>query len=176
MKTTKIVLLGYMASGKTAVGFLLNNSLNYTFWDLDHYLETQWETTVSEVFKSKGELYFREQERKALEHLLAIETPMVISLGGGTPCYYDTMSYLKTLDHVVTVYLKTQVATLSERLLKAQQSRPLIAHLEGIEQIQEFVGKHLFERNFFYNQADHIIETDQKTVETVSAELVTLLA
>ncbi len=176
MKTTKIVLLGYMGSGKTAVGFLLNNYLKYKFWDLDHYLEAQWETSVSDIFKSKGELYFREQERNALEHLLKDETPMVISLGGGTPCYYDTMSYLGTLDHVVTVYLKTQVLTLSQRLFNTQQSRPLIAHLKGIDQIQEFVGKHLFERNVFYSQADYLVETDKKTVEIVTAELAALLA
>ena len=101
---------------------------------------------------------------------------MVISLGGGTPCYYDTMSYLGTLDYVVTVYLKTQVLTLSQRLFNTQQSRPLIAHLKEIYQIQEFVGKHLFERNVFYSQADYLVETDKKTVEIVTAELAALLA
>lgn len=175
MKSTKIILLGYMGSGKTAVGSLLNDSLKYKFWDLDHYLETQWRASVSDIFKTKGELYFREQERIALTSLLEETPPMVISLGGGTPCYYDTMSYLATLDHVVTIFLKTQVTTLSKRLLQAQQSRPLLAHLKGIDQIQEFVGKHLFERNVYYRQATHTVETDHKTIEEVTAELTALL-
>ena len=95
MKTKKIILLGYMGSGKTSVGRLLNMTLNLPFYDLDNYLEQKFNTPVNSIFNLKGELYFRDEERKALEELLESDEQMIISLGGGTPCYHDTMRYLK---------------------------------------------------------------------------------
>ena len=171
MKTTKIILLGYMGCGKTAVGEVLKNQLQTAFWDLDRYIERKLDTTIASIFQQKGELFFRAEERKALEELLQIETPLILSLGGGTPCYYDTMDFLKSFSHLKTFYLQTEVQTLSLRLAEAKSSRPLISHLENIEQIQEFVGKHLFERNPFYLQAEFKINTDRKSVETVAQEI-----
>lgn len=171
MKTTQIILLGYMGSGKTAVGELLKNQLQIDFLDLDQYLEHKLNSPIATIFEQKGELFFRTQERKALEELLQRETPFILSLGGGTPCYYDTMEYLKKFSHLKTFYLQTGIGTLSERLEKAKSTRPLIAHLKDLDQIQEFVGKHLFERNPYYLQADHKITTDHKSVETVAKEI-----
>lgn len=175
MKSKKIVLLGYMSSGKTAVGSLLKKTLNLPFWDLDHYLEHKFDSAVTTIFEEKGELYFRKQERIALEELLASEESMIISLGGGTPCYYDTMHFLKSQIHVHTFYLQTAVDVLSDRLQAAKLQRPLIAHLKNIEEIQTFVGKHLFERNTFYNQADFKIITNKKSIEAIATELKDLL-
>ena len=171
MKTTQIVLLGYMGSGKTAVGELLNEQLRMEFLDLDHYIEQKFNTPVTAIFEQKGELFFRAEERKALEELLQRDTPLILSLGGGTPCYYDTMEYLKGFDKLKTVYLQTGIRTLSERLEKAKGTRPLLEHLKDLDQIKEFVGKHLFERNPFYLQADYKIVTDHKSVETVALEI-----
>ncbi len=175
MKTKKIILLGYMGSGKTAVGSLLNKTLKLPFWDLDFYLEQKFNKPIASIFKLKGELYFREEERKALEELLNSDKQMIISLGGGTPCYYDTMEYLISLDQVKTFYLYADIKTISKRLELEKHTRPLISHLKNLNNIQEFVGKHLFERTVFYAKADFKIVTEKKSIENVAEELENLL-
>ena len=176
MKTKKIILLGYMGSGKTSVGRLLNMTLNLPFYDLDNYLEQKFNTPVNSIFNLKGELYFRDEERKALEELLESDEQMIISLGGGTPCYHDTMRYLNSITHVKTFYLQADVNTISKRLELEKKSRPLVSHLNDFDDIQEFVGKHLFERNQFYMKADFKIMTKKKSIKNIAAELKNLLA
>tara|TARA_B110000444_G_scaffold227743_1_gene233077 strand:+ start:121 stop:651 length:531 start_codon:yes stop_codon:yes gene_type:complete len=175
MKTKKIILVGYMGSGKTAVGSLLKNKLNLPFWDLDIYLEQKLNKSIASIFQSKGELYFRKEERKALEELLKLDEQMIISLGGGTPCYYDTMEYLNSQNQVKTFYLQTDIKTLSKRLELEKHTRPLISHIKNIEKIQEFVGKHLFERNPFYVKSDYKLVTQNKSIENVATEIGSLL-
>ena len=82
-----IVLIGYMASGKSTIGRILADKLNYSFIDLDDYIEEKEQTSVSEIFKSKGEIYFRKLETTSLQALLNNKDNLVLSLGGGTPCY-----------------------------------------------------------------------------------------
>ena len=176
MNNKKIILIGYMGSGKTAVGMLLKKNLNYKFCDLDHYIEKKMKVPISEIFKTKGELYFRELERKSLEILLKKSESLILSLGGGTPCYYDTMNYLKNLDNSLTFYLQAHVNVLTKRLSESDNKRPLITHLRGSDQIKEFVGKHLFERHSFYLKADHKINTDNKSIEKVTREILKILA
>ena len=176
MKINKIILLGYMGSGKSAVGSLLNSELNLTYWDLDHYIEDQMQESIASIFKTKGEIYFRKKERYYLEKVLKTNSSLILSLGGGTPCYYDNMSYLNSLPNTKTIYLNTSIQELSKRLFNAQSDRPLLKHLENLEDIQEFVGKHIFERSVFYNQSHVSIKTDDKTTREVSALIINELA
>ena len=169
MKINKIILLGYMGSGKSTVGFQLNKEINVTYCDLDHYIENQLQESVNSIFKTKGEIYFRKMERHYLEKVLRTNSSLILSIGGGTPCYYDTMQYLNALKNSKTIYLNTSVLELSKRLFDAQSSRPLLRHLKSLEDFQNFVGKHVFERSFFYNQANVSIKTDKKTISEVSA-------
>ena len=171
MVSTKIVLLGYMGSGKTAVGKKLGTTLNYSFVDLDHYIESKEQQNISTLFQNKGEVYFRKMERTALEELMLLKDPQVLSLGGGTPCYYDNMNFLNAQKKTATVYLQTSIDELSKRLFELNNARPLIAHLTTIEQLKEFIGKHLFERLPFYTMADITIKTDGKTIDEVISEL-----
>jgi shikimate kinase len=121
---------------------------------------------------NKRESFFLEpKNEKHWKNCFSGTPPLILSLGGGTPCYYDTMEYLKGFDKLKTFYLQTGIGTLSERLEKAKSTRPLLAHLKDLDQIKEFVGKHLFERNPFYLQADYKIVTDHKSVETVALEI-----
>ncbi|AVR43924.1 shikimate kinase [Christiangramia fulva] len=167
----KIFLLGYMGSGKSTVGRLLAEQLSFEFLDLDQAIELQENIPVSTIFQKKGELYFRKQERKLLEWIIA-KDKAVISLGGGTPCYGDNLDLIKDAKDSKTVYLKMSVQQLTDRLEKEKEQRPLISHLDKKEELEEFIRKHLFERGFYYSQSELIINCDNKKPQEIVDEIV----
>lgn len=156
----KIVLVGYMGSGKSTLGPLLADRLGIPFIDLDHHIETKIGLSISEIFEQKGAIFFRKQERKVLEELCAGQDDFVLATGGGAPCYGDNMTYMKSHSDQI-IYLKLSVASLLARLTPSKQHRPLIAHLEG-EALEDFLRKHLFERAFYYNQAQIVLDMEGK--------------
>jgi shikimate kinase len=166
-----VVLLGYMGSGKSSVAkeLALQTGLNYI--DLDYFIEENEQLKVSEIFANKGEIYFRKMERIYLEKLLQFQQPLVLSLGGGTPCYGDVMNLINQTPNLTSIYLSTNVEALTERLFKEIENRPLISHLETREGLNDFIRKHLFERSFFYNQAKVIIKTDGKSISEIVEEI-----
>ena len=167
-----IVLIGYMASGKTSIGKKLASKLNYSFLDLDDYIEEKENLTVSEVFKTKGEIYFRKQEAHYLKALLQSENNTILSVGGGTPCYSGNMDVILAANNVKCIYLKASLPTLANKLLRKKAKRPLISHIETIEEMTEFIGKHLFERSHFYNQAEIKVSIDNKTKDEVVEDII----
>ncbi len=170
----KIVLVGYMGSGKSAVGKVLAKMLNIQFIDLDAYIESELNTTIVAIFKKKGELHFRKMEHRLLKKVLEQKESLVLATGGGTPVYSGNMALIQAkTPHVF--YLKMSIEGLVARLLKEKEHRPLISHIPD-EELPEFIGKHLFERNPFYTQANHIIDCDNKTVETIAGEIRELLS
>jgi shikimate kinase len=100
---------------------------------------------------------------------------MIISLGGGTPCYFDTMDILIQNENVLTIYLKTSIQELGNRLFPTRKNRPLIAHLHNEDELKEFVGKHLFERVPFYSKSNITISTDLLRPEEVALKLASKL-
>ncbi|MBP6127230.1 shikimate kinase [Flavobacterium sp.] len=170
----KIILIGYMASGKTTIGKILSESLELPFYDLDSIIEQELKTTINEIFEQKGELFFRKKEREVLEVFLNNTNNYVLALGGGTPCYYDNFNLYQN-DNIKSFYLKTSVTTIIERLKKQKNTRPIVANLND-EELTEFVAKHLFERNYFYNQVQTIITVDNKNEEEIVSEIVSKLA
>jgi shikimate kinase len=165
----KIVLLGYMASGKSSIGKKLAKSLGMNFIDLDDYIIEQEKMSITNIFKNKGEIYFRNIEHQYLKEILSQDKDFILSLGGGTPCYGKNMEEINK-EGVLSVYLKGSIATLVQRLIKKKSKRPLIASLDN-DQIPEFVAKHLFERRFFYEQAKETMKIDGKTKSEVAKEL-----
>ncbi len=170
----KIVLLGYMGSGKSTVGRQLAQKLSLPFLDLDAYIEEKTGGTISQIFKEKGEIFFRQKEHQFLKELLEQPDDAVIALGGGTPCYSNNMELI--LGQTVNVfYLRLSIASLAKRLQSEKDQRPLIRHLPDLE-LPEFIGKHLFERTPFYNQAPHILQADKldepALLDTITAKLV----
>jgi len=164
----KIVLLGYMASGKSAVGKLLAKDSGLDFIDLDAYIEEREGSSIPTIFKEKGEIYFRVKETEYLSELLHSKNSFVLSLGGGTPCYDKNMELINALSQ--SVFLKTSINTLHDRLKNEKESRPLVAKIAD-EKLQEFIGKHLFERTPFYVQAQNTVQTDGFTVLEIVSEI-----
>ena len=166
-----IVLLGYMGSGKSSVAKELAKQIGFEFTDLDDYIQEKEQLKIPEIFTKKGEIYFRKMERIYLENLLQFQKPLVLSLGGGTPCYSDTMNLINQTSNFTSIYLSANVNTLTERLFKEKEKRPLISHLETREDLNDFIKKHLFERSFYYNQAETIIKTDGKSISEIVEEI-----
>jgi shikimate kinase len=161
-----LILIGYMGSGKSSVGKKLSTILNYDFVDFDTYIEEKAGMTISDIFKTKGEVFFRKQESAYLKEVIK-KKHTIIALGGGTPCYGNNLNVLKTENAFKLIYLKSSIQNLTERLFDEKSSRPLISHLNTKEELLEFIGKHLFERAPVYEQSDLTIKTDALTIDQV---------
>lgn len=160
-----------MGSGKSVVGNLLANELSYSFIDLDDQIALMEGKSVPEIFSTRGELFFRVLETEVLKDVLDEPAELVVSLGGGTPCYGNNLELIKKTEGALTVYLKASVDFLTNRLFHEKETRPVISHLETYEVLEDFIRKHLFERSYYYNQADIIINVENKTPDTISKEL-----
>ncbi len=99
----RIILLGYMGSGKTTIGKALSLALNMRFYDLDWYIENRMRKTIAHIFSERGEEGFRKIEYNMLHEVCEFED-VIISCGGGTPCHFDNMDYMNQQGE--TVYLK----------------------------------------------------------------------
>ena len=167
----KFIITGYMGSGKSAVGKALSRHLELPFLDLDEEIIKSEECSISEIFSSKGEIYFRRKETGVLKQLLEQERDFILALGGGTPCYGKNLQLIKEESSTSLIYLKTGVHELKARLIEEKHSRPLIKDLGSPEVLEDYIRKHLFERTFYYNQSDLIISTDGKNVQEVAEEI-----
>jgi len=163
-----------MGSGKSTIGQTLANELNLSFVDLDHAIEKEIGMSIRDFFEASGELKFRRLENDVLKKVILENSSMILSTGGGTPCYGNNLEFMKSALNTKVFYLKASIKTLSERLVSEKATRPLIQAI-GEEDLPEFIGKHLFERSNFYLQAHHVIDIDQKSVETIAKEIVELL-
>lgn len=164
-----ITLLGYMGSGKSTIGMHLASILGYDFIDLDSFIEEKEGLSVKEIFKSKGEIYFRKKETFYLKDIVSNYNKIVLSVGGGTPCYSNNIELLNS-KNLTSIYLKLSAKSLSDRLFFEKENRPLISHLQTKEALHEFIAIHLFERQNYYQRASHSISTDNLTVkETIEA-------
>ena len=160
-----IVLIGYMGSGKSAIGKRLALHKSLSFIDLDEYIESQEKITISKIFQQNGELYFRRKEHFYLEKLLSKKPKAVISLGGGTPCYFSNIDAIVNKKNVISFYLKTSPKFLAKRLFHIKDHRPLISHLQTASELEDFISKHLFERLPYYIKAEYHIKTDTYNID-----------
>tara|TARA_B110000967_G_scaffold3056_1_gene3142 strand:+ start:63 stop:578 length:516 start_codon:yes stop_codon:yes gene_type:complete len=169
----KIVLLGYMASGKSTIGREISKKLDMKFIDLDDYISKREKSSISEIFKVEGEIYFRRIESFYLSEILNSKDSIILSLGGGTPCYSNNMELILNSE-ASSIYIKASIKTLVTRLTSEKNKRPLVAELEN-DKLTEFVAKHLFERRFFYEQASITVITEDKSIEEITTEIRILL-
>ena len=157
-----------MGSGKTLVSKELSVLNNFKIFDLDTEISKQNNRSITEIFKEKGEIFFRKTEKEVLEKILSTEKNIILSLGGGTPCYYNNIDSIN--EKTISVFLKTNVKTLAQRLSSEKDKRPLIQNISN-EDLPEFIAKHLFERNPFYNQAKITINTDNLSAREIAEEI-----
>jgi shikimate kinase len=167
----KIVLLGYMASGKSAAGRILAKKLNFQFIDLDSFIEEREQLSIAQIFETKGEIYFRKKEGGYLQELLNLNKNLLISLGGGTPCYGNNMEFIQNKS--TSFYLKASIDTIFERLKNETSQRPLVATI-GSENLKEYIAKHLFERAPYYEGANHTILVNDKNLNQIVDEMLLL--
>jgi len=153
----RIFIIGYMGSGKTTVGKLLARSLSLEFIDLDAYIENKYRKTISALFAGKGEEEFRKIESQALHEVAQFED-VVISTGGGAPCYLDNMALMNQAG--TTVYIKADPEELAARLQVSKTVRPLI-YGKSKEELVPFITEHLAQRERYYNSAKIVYHTDR---------------
>ncbi|WP_372938168.1 shikimate kinase [Seonamhaeicola sp.] len=170
-----IVLIGYMGSGKSSIGRRLSKKTDYDLVDLDDFIEEKENASVKEIFETNGEIYFRKKEEEYLQKLLKNDKNIILSLGGGTPCFGNNMQHIVNAKNATSIYLKASIKKLADKLILKKAKRPLIAHIETKEELEEFIGKHLFERSPYYSKAEYQILTDNKTKDEIVEEIITLL-
>ena len=149
-----IIIIGYMGAGKTTVGKALAKELGVMFYDLDWYIESRMRKTVKQIFDEIGEEGFRKIERNMLHEVAEFEN-VVVSCGGGTPCFFDNMDYMNQLGE--TIYLKASPETLHTHLKMGKGGRPLLLN-KTPEEVEIFIREQLKLREPFYNKAKHIID------------------
>ncbi len=168
----KIFLSGYMGSGKSLIAQKLSSKLALPVIDLDEQISLIEEMTVPEIFKYKGELYFRRMETRVLEDVLEEPANLIVALGGGTPCYGTNLDLIKNFSESKMVYLKASVEFLVNRLYKEKAQRPLIKHLNTEDDLEDFVRKHLFERGYYYNQSDLVVNVENQNPSEIADEII----
>lgn len=169
----KIVLLGYMGSGKSTIATFLSEKVQLPCKDLDACIEKKEGMRITSLFERKGEIYFRKIEHQVFKELMSSSDSFVLSLGGGTPCYANNHEFLQG-DGIISIYLKTSIDQLCARIKSEKATRPILANKLD-DELKEFVAQHLFERSYFYNQATHSVVTDGKSPEEITVAIQQLL-
>ncbi len=152
----RIIIVGYMGSGKTTVGKALAQELNMTFYDLDWYIESRMHKTVPQIFAEKGEEGFRKIEHNMLHELAEFEN-VIISCGGGTPCFFDNMDYMN--EQGDTLYLQATPDVLYGHLKMGRTERPLLKDKTS-EEIQTYIKEQLEKREPFYSKAKYKLDVN----------------
>lgn len=150
----RIILVGYMGSGKTTVGRQLALALGLQFYDLDWYIEERYHKRIPQIFAEVGEEGFRDLERRMLHEVAEFEN-VVVSCGGGTPCFYDNMEYMN--QQAETVYLKARPDVLAMHLKMGRTERPLIKG-KSPEELEQYILTSLEQREPFYSKAKHTLD------------------
>lgn len=153
----RIFLTGYMGAGKTTLGKALARHLRVAFIDLDWYIEERFHKTVGELFAERGEAGFRELERNMLQEAGEFED-VVISTGGGAPCFFDNMDYMNRTGQ--TVFLDVRPGVLFRRLRVAKQQRPILQGKKD-DELLAFIEEALARRAPFYTQARYRFCADE---------------
>jgi shikimate kinase len=158
----KIFLIGFMGAGKTHWGRQLAQKLGMPFFDLDEKIVEQAGKPISEIFEAQGEEQFRLMEKDVLYLLTESHASFVMACGGGTPCFFNNIDYLKSKG--TAVWINSSVDTLYQRLVGEKPHRPLIRDVPD-NQLKSFITKKYSGRKIFYQQATVILPEEDLTLE-----------
>ena len=153
-----------MGSGKTHWGRKLAEKLQLPFFDLDSVVAQTEKKSISDIFVEKGEEYFRYKEKEVMEALVSDHENFILSCGGGTPCFFNNITFMKETGKVV--WLNTPIDLLKERLLKERTSRPLIRAI-GDAELKSYIIRKLGERKMYYGQANVIADEENITLDSL---------
>lgn len=151
-----------MGSGKTHWGKLLSARLQLPFLDLDSVIVEREKMTVAEIFAGKGEEHFRYLEKEMLEKVANEEGSFILSCGGGTPCFFNNIEFMKKSGRVI--WLNTSIDVLQQRLLKERKTRPLIREIDD-DGLKRYIIRKLSERKMYYEQADVMVNEETVTLD-----------
>lgn len=157
----RIFLVGYMGAGKTTIGKVLSKLIGLTFIDLDYYIEGRFRKTVAQLFAERGEEGFRSIERNMLHEVAEFED-VLVSTGGGTPCFFDNMEFMN--QQGTTIYLQVSVDELASRLELCKHTRPVLKNRTG-DELKAFVAESLSGRLPFYQKASIVFDANELMTE-----------
>ncbi len=164
MQSKRIFLIGFMGVGKTTIGKRLAKKLDFPFVDLDQAIEEKFKISINEFFSKYGESAFRNEETKMLESVIIEYDTVVISVGGGLPCFNENMQRMNAAG--ITCYLHRPAKELFQRLVGSKTNRPLLKDLNDDEMLS-FIEIKLSEREAFYNQSNFIFKRNQQEVRQI---------
>lgn len=153
-----------MGCGKTHWGKALSQKLSIPFFDLDEKIEESEGRKISAIFDTEGEEYFRLLEKDVLHLISESHDTFIMATGGGTPCFYNNIDYLKKQGTVI--WINCSVECLFNRLVKARSERPLISKIP-VDQLKSYIIKKFSNRKIFYQQANIILNEDDIKMEQV---------
>ena len=153
-----ITLCGMMGSGKSAIGRILANKLDYNFFDVDKMIEIETKKTIKKIFEEDGEQYFRDLEEKITINILE-NKKTIISLGGGAIINKNIRNSI--IKNSYNIYLNVNIDILIKRL-KNSKTRPLIYKKNLKKELINIIDI----REKFYRKADLIIKNENNIIET----------
>lgn len=159
----RIILVGFMGSGKSTLGKKVANRLGIPFIDSDTEIEEHYQKSIGEIFSEHGESYFRTIEREYIE-ALDLRDDFVLATGGGMPCFDRNMELLNEVG--TTFYLNRSAKELAHRLFHAKAKRPLIAGLEK-EELLPFIEERLGQREDYYKKASIILSREEQNPDAI---------
>ena len=163
----RVILFGFMGSGKSTYGRKLAKKLNYDFIDLDHYIESKEKQSIKHIFHTQGEDHFRKIEHNTLQEILE-EDNYVLATGGGTPCFHNNIRLMNSKG--LTIYLKLDIKTLVSRLLNTKINRPLIWG-KSEKELTDYIKKTLKKRKKYYKKAHLIVNAKDIDLEALKRKI-----
>ncbi len=160
-----------MGSGKSTIGKKLSTLLNYSFIDLDEYIEQKTKKSIDTIFETESENYFRKLESECLNEIISNTEKKIISLGGGTVCFNNNLAFIKKSGSLI--YIQLSANLLAQRIEEGTPHRPLMKNYKGIELIFQ-VEKMLQERKNYYEQAHITVNGLNLTAQLLHQKLIEL--
>lgn len=167
-----IFLIGLPSSGKTTLGKQLARHIRYRFVDTDALIVKEEGMSINDIFKTKGETYFRTAEARILRAIRP-ESKLIIATGGGMPCFHDNMAYIKA--NGISIFLNVHPQQIVERMLRHEANDRPLYQKNDRQLLENILQKHK-ERLPFYSQADVVLEGGNIHIRQLTESLQEVIA